>query len=384
MKKQLLLLASAALVLAACTDNIIIDETKKTETAIGFSTYTELATKAENSNAENSNAENKNNLETHHQSFMVWGNKYINTDNTLVFDEQVVNWDTQADPDAWTYSPIRFWDKSASHYDFYAAAPAMEGWQFNNDTKELSLADFAVDGASLGVATEVSSNATMPNGKDLMISTNKTVQNSNFNGDKVNLEFNHILSRLNIGVKKADVLTDFYVKLKSLKVHNMKSNGSFNEGATLGDGVQLNQGTIARWLDATTPAKFTGGVGYASDGLAISKDNFSYVYQALVIPQNVAFANNVALNGVGLDNTSAPYLVIEYDICQNDAAHTLIDSYKYYYNLCAAFGGTGTTAINFCEGWQNTLKITISPVAINFSADVFEWSTKETNEPTID
>ena len=39
------------------------------------------------------------------------------------------------------------------------------------------------------------------------------------------------------------------------------------------------------------------------------------------------------------------------------------------------FNGDGqTTNVTFGEGWMNTLKITINPVAIDFDADVYEWA----------
>ena len=42
----------------------------------------------------------------------------------------------------------------------------------------------------------------------------------------------------------------------------------------------------------------------------------------------------------------------------------------------------GNTDFTFCEGWQNTLMLTICPDAIYFTANVFAW--KDKTEYTFD
>lgn len=433
MKRYLLLLAAAALV-ASCSESDSIKEVVTPDTEIGFSTYTGKQTRAENSSAGETDA-----LETYNTTFKVWGSKYLpdgddegtDPDEVRVFGINNAGEIVSHDGAKWTYSPIRFWDKSATSYSFYAAAPSGKSWVWNNTTKKLSLVDFAITGYNSVTgtpATEVDVDKVLTetlDTEDLMISTDLTGYDT-YTSATVNLHFNHILSRLNIGVRKSSDLDDFDVKLNSIKVYNMKSNGTFNE--SLASGTTLSDGTIARWATApTTQNTFTSGIGYEPatalviTSTATTASTYQYVYEGLAIPQEVAYNQTVSikeytaaadktnlfkLDGSNATTTSAPYIVIDYEIWTPAIAATYyedgdnipegkqvgdektpavdaakMDGYKYYYNLADVFNGTtgeaASAGVKFCEGWQNTLKITLAPVAINFDADVYEWATKE-------
>lgn len=417
MKKYLFILATAAIV-ASCAENDSFKEINTPDEAIGFSTYTGKLTRAENSSATEVDA-----LEAYNTTFKVWGSKFFpdnyfspadednNPDEERVFGIDNTGEIVSHNGTSWTYSPARFWDKSATSYSFYAAAPSGKSWVWNNTTKKLSLVDFALSGYNSvtgAPATEVDVDKVLTENvdtEDLMISTDVTGYND-YTSAAVNLHFNHILSRLNIGVRKATTLDAFDVKLNSIKVFNMKSNGTFDEN--LASGETLSGGTIARWATApTTPAKFTSGVGYepASALLITSTETtvntyYQYVYEGLAIPQAVAYNQTVdvptytaataeqqaamlKLDGSNATESSAPYIVIDYEIWTTGASAAKVDAYKYYYNLADVFNGNAETAVNFCEGWQNTLKITLAPVAIEFDADVYEWATKENVEINI-
>ena len=426
MRKYLFILATAAIV-AGCTKNDSFREIETPDSAIGFSTYAGKLTRAEN----NSDATNKNNnLEKYNTTFKVWGYKYVNgtespvmgaveANSSYSFPGQLVehqDQDNNADPvvnEGWYYTPVRFWDKSATSYSFYAVAPnAPTGasWVWDDTEKMVSIANFAITGynsvtgtpaTSVDATKVLTANLTT---EDLMLATDVT-NHTTYTNTPVTLDFNHILSRLNIGVRKATILDDYDVKLNSIKVFNMKSNGSFDE--SLANGTTLSNGTIARWATApTTPATFTSGVGYepATALLITSTEttpstNYQYVYEGLAIPQSVAYNQTVEvkdyngtstdpkhfkLDGTNADANSDPYIVIDYEIWTtgNDAAK--MDGYVYYYNLADVFNGTGTGAIDFCEGWQNTLMITLAPAVINFDADVYEWTTKTGTEVDIE
>lgn len=419
MRKYSFFLATAALVFVGCASDELRSNIQDEQIEIGFSTITNKQTRAENSSADING-----NLETYNNTFKVWGYKVVNgtetpvlgavegANNTYTYPGQLVE-HKNADPDAnpavtegWYYTPVRFWDKSATVYKFYAASPSRDDWSWNSSTKKVSIADFSITGYNSVTgtpATAIVTNKVLTEAlttEDLMISTD-IEDYKNYTNTPVNLSFNHILSRLNIGVRKATILDDYTVYLKSVKVFNMKSNGSFNE--SLATGTNLSAGTVARWTAASTPATFTSGVGYENaSGLEITStattENtyYQYVYEGLAIPQSVAYSKTVLVNEsvTGLDSylylngsnataTSAPYIVIEYEIGKTENnVYTKHDSYKYYYNLADVFNADATTAVDFCEGWQNTLKITLAPAAINFDADVYEWATK--NDVPVD
>ena len=381
MRNNIFYLAAAALVFVGCTSDELRSNIQDEQTEIGFSAITNKQTRAENSSAGING-----NLEAYNTTFKVWAYKVVNTtetpvlgavegtNNTYTYPGQLVEHkdaDNNVNPavtEGWYYTPVRFWDKSAT-----TPATAIV------PNKVLTEA----------LTTE-----------DLMISTD-IEDYKNYSNTPVNLSFNHILSRLNIGVRKATILDDYTVYLKSVKVFNMKKNGSFDE--SLATGTTLSSGTVARWTAATTPATFTSGVGYENaSGLEITStattENtyYQYVYEGLAIPQSVAYSKTVLvnedvtgldsylyLNGSNATTTSAPYIVIEYEIGKTENnVYTKHDSYKYYYNLADVFNADAPKAVDFCEGWQNTLKITLAPAAINFDADVYEWATK--NDVPVD
>jgi hypothetical protein len=415
MRKYSFFLAAAALVFVGCASDELRSDVQDEQIEIGFSTITNKQTRAENSTADING-----NLETYNNTFKVWGYKVVSgtetpvlgavegANNTYTYPGQLVEHkdaDGTANPavtEGWYYTPVRFWDKSASVYKFYAASPSRDDWSWDSSTKKVSIANFSITGYNSVTgtpATAIVSNKVLTAAlttEDLMISTD-IEDHKNFTNTPVNLSFNHILSRLNIGVRKATILDDYTVYLKSVKVFNMKSNGSFDE--SLASGTTLSAGTVARWTAASAPATFTSGVGYENaSGLEITStattENtyYQYVYEGLAIPQSVAYKKTVLvnddvtglaadsyiyLNGSNATATSAPYIVIEYEIGKTENnVYTKHDSYKYYYNLADVFNADATTAVDFCEGWQNTLKITLAPAAINFDADVYEWATK--------
>ena len=473
MKKSYLMIAAAVAMFTACqeTDTFREINTQQENKAIGFKTFTTKQTRAENSGETNYNA-----LEAYNTTFRVWGNKYINKgqkddQQNIVYEVtpvfggtdfagEKVEYKTTPVSDLignWDYDPIRFWDKTATKYDFYAASPFIPKnasgddviWQFKNTNKTISLGSFTVSGinrvttgtngeAALSVTTSLDKAAVMSyNQEDLMIATDipeYTDYAYSTYTTGVNLQFNHVLSRLNVAIRKKSPDLDAYtVKLNSFEINNMYNNGDFNE-ERLTTETDLQAGTIARWQNRTT--RFApGDMKFIQDeALVISSTSatpgasYQYIYEGLVIPQNIGYSKTILVNEsiTGLDSylyidgsnvansgdaISNPYVVIDYEIwtkaidavpytteelaalnagkeetdpdyLQEGAIKTpavpekKIDGYKYYFNLAEMFGATTNAGIDFCEGWQNTIKITLAPEAIKFDAEVAKWDEK--------
>lgn len=444
MRKSYLIIATAAL-LVACSNNDTFREinTQQENNAISFSTFTTKQIRA----AENSGEDNYNNLEAYNNTFRVWGNKYVNkgqkdAQNNIVYAvTPIFGYDETANPSYpgekveykttdvnnliknWDYSPVRFWDKTASYYDFYAASPFIPKnasgndvvWVFDNDNKMISLPSFTVSGinrvttetgnsnAALDVLTTIDNAAVMSyEQEDLMIAndiTNYTdyTYSTTAYASGVNLQFNHILSRLNIAIrKKSPDLDDYTVMLKSIKIYNMYNNGDFDESRANSQSTPaLNVGTIARWDNRST--KFTSDqmkfepatAQEITSTSATTNNTYQYVFEGLVIPQNVGYVKTVLVNDQSKPSTyllidgsnataeSAPYIVINYEIGTGTGDnYKKVDGYEYYFNLAEIFGASTDAGIDFCEGWQNTVKITLAPVAIKFDAEVVQWDEK--------
>lgn len=350
MKKSILLLATAAL-FAACASDSVRENIAEDQVEIGFSTYIQ---KPVASKADNSTANKLNDLEAYHKNFVVNGFKTVATTETQVFANQSV---TYADS-KWGYSPVSYWDKSASKYSFYAAAPQTADWNFVSG-KYYTISDFTVSGTSLALATSADAAAVFGD-EDLMIATDIPEYNT-FTGDAVNFTFNHILSRFNIAISTS--IKDATVTLTSLTVNGIANTGSFD-----GSKAATQAGSTARWT-ASGSATLVAVKNEDDEDVVVNKDK-QFVYQGLVIPQTAAYES---INLDGTSEETAPYLNIQYTITTGGSN---TQSYSYFYNLADLFNGESSSNLAFNEGWQNNLYITIGAAAINFDAQVYEWATQ--------
>lgn len=411
--KRLFILSAAVAALASCSNSEVITEVNEPQVpdkAIAFETFSSNATRE---GAENSGQTKTDGLEEHHNNFQVWGYKDVQPD--YVFNRVTVSY---TDPTAevqsgsWNYNPIHFWDKNANSYEFYACAPATasdatSSFTLNqvSETSSQTQANeyFTINNVTLNNVTSkktdyvhslkdnqvtnsvnksgVTSSSSITYGNagantDYMIANACKVANTNF-GDPVQLLFNHILSRLNITVKKSNALDNYEVALTSLVVKNIQSKGNFDESRQVTD---LNQGTTGRWNTQNSP------LNYVANSLSSVTTTSQYVLQSLVIPQEVEYeeinrdgTTGSAGNKVSLSNNNKPYIELAYTITSSPYT----ESFKAYFNLAQAFGSSND-AIAFNEGWQNTLHITIDADVISFTADVYKWADNKTYELNSD
>ena len=373
MKKNYFLLAASTMMFAACAQTDMVNEvvTEEAPQAIEFETFTQKATRT----TENSTGTYDKGLNLHHGDFAVWA--YKSTSDVLVFD----NAEVETTNYTYTEYGTRYWDKTADWYEFYAAAPysTNPAWEFVGNTTDKDKACFKLTDLTLAATnfvgttptTEITEFKGQSGDVDLMIADKCKVVNTYYAGSyKVQLNFIHILSRLNIIVKKSDTAPD-NIKLKSVTVKGINLKGSFNEGLVDANGA----GKTGRWTPANTPVTTTDYKFTSASGYALTENN-DYVLQSFVIPQTVGY-EEVKTDGTGLATGShKPYVEIIYTVNE--------EIFKAYYNLAAVFGATSTTddlntakkenEIAFNEGYQNTLTITINPENIQFSGNVATWA----------
>lgn len=357
--------------LAACSTNDEIQAPQQEMSSIDFATYAPTMTRA----AENSSSNTKDDLSIHHTTFKVWGNKKVGSTSTYVFNGQEVSYNDSK----WTYDPVRYWDKTAS-YDFYAVAPATYGdsqtevgWQISSDGK-FSLSNFTLTGTSLPLLKHTDSNGAEAGASfkevsdvDLMLAHDVTSYKQY--GTPVALEFDHILSRFNIGVKATSPNSNHTITVDEVKIYNLKMTGTFTENAADVTNEILKAGTTKRWSNTLDPS--TSGVGYSYESGTQDFTTENYVYRALVIPQEVAY-EYLPLDGSSDLTNAKPYLMVKYTM---DYGNNKTESFTSYYNLAAAFGKNATgDKLPFNEGWMNTLHITLGPETIEFSGQVNQFA----------
>lgn len=404
MKKNYFMLAATTMMLAACAQTDVVNEIAVEETpqAIGFETFANKQTRT----TENSGADYSGNLSNHHTTFKVWASKLVaeNDPTTDVTSQYVPVYADNAPgtvtyTSSWTAAPLKYWDKTATSYEFYAAAPAIEsttnpnyGWVADNTNGAegyLTFNNFVLKGEAKDNLASVTSNndswkdliktvdgtESKPNDIDLMIAAPCNVLNTNYNKttpDDVNLDFIHILSRLNINVMA--VASSPTIILTGLEVHGLKNKGTFNENTTLSNNATLAAGTHLRWQNTTqgsvSPSSdgtytLAAHLGTGTNGLQLT-NTAQATHKYLIIPQTVTGTSTNA--NIASAPSGEAYLKINYTVDN--------EPFEAYYSLATAFG---VETLSFNEGWQNTLNITISPVAITFTANAAVWANKNNN-----
>ena len=386
MKKNFFMLAATAALFAACAETELVNEVnvEGTPQEIGFSTYAQKATRA----TENNYADYAWELSNHHTGFYVWASKNIAPDSWVeVYAADAPGAVTYST--VWTANPLKYWDKAANSYEFYAAAPLGVAWKYQNATATpndgstgyLTLDNFALNGtaeANLADATKDTHDSWQGKGDiDLMIAADCKIPRTHYfdttlgvplkDVTSVNLDFIHILSRLNIAVKTDSKAT---IVVNALDVHKLNHAGSFDESKVSGD--NLMKGTNARWEPTAVDANYVWKA--AKTPLTLVKDDAVYTHEYLVLPQLQANKNQTVNQGVAPTNDA--YIYIEYTV---DG-----EVFKTYYGLAQVFGVAKDADLAFNEGWQNTLTITISPDVITFAAKTSEWRTNLNEGQDID
>ena len=276
MKKNYFLLAASTMMFAACAQTDMVNEvvTEEAPQAIGFETFANKQTRAE--------INSKTDLEKEGEQFTVWAWKSqtgVDTPTQIFGDKtstagQIVEYTTSG----WTYSPTQYWDKTGT-YDFYAVAPkAGDGVIYSIDKSSKNI---TISGVESGPATSAT---------DYLLDRNGVTQRSGANNtDKVEFNFEHIMSKITIIVKQQSLLNNNkFVTLTDLTMKNWNDNeGTFQQNAT------------SEWtIDEGTGGSYT----FLTDGNV----NLSTQYTAgsyLMVPQNVGDLEFVISFKIGDDET---------------------------------------------------------------------------------
>jgi hypothetical protein len=392
MRKSYFVLIAAASMLASCSNETFLDE-NVSQTPIGFTSFSEKLTKAIA----------ETDLEFFHNTFVVYGTKKSTVDAAIssVFDGGATSLVTfsegAAAPNDWTYSPYRYWDKQAN-YKFIAvapntsiikytwdkeASPLKEVGDATYDFVTVAAAGYTLYGQNLQyISTQdeikkgfTTSDQTTKKDVDLMTSEINSQTGSSHDTD-VNLEFKHILAKLNVSVAKAQVLNDADVYVRSVEITKLNDNGkyaesNYNATATTpvsgwSDVTIKNAGyKLSYAYDNDTEATTGKGKELADFNTTNNKTVPNYFIESLVMPQDVPASA-----------TDQAELILKYTIVtgSGDAAHP--EDYTYKFKLAEAFE-------RFYDRCNYTLVFTINPTVITFDATVAQWGNGGTADPVI-
>lgn len=365
MRKSFLIIAAAAM-LASCWEtekigkDIVNDENP---TVIGFNTVSEKATRATASETD---------LEYYHNSFNVYSTKTSNnvTDATpeVVFDgnleADLISFDsTRMAPNNWTYSPYRYWDKQAT-YAFVAVAP-------NSKIVKYSKSENVADNAGTFVTTnatgytlvgqnlqtsdapadaEIRKGFTGANGGDTDIMTSGKITRNGANpAEDVNLEFHHILAKLNIAIAKDPTFDNVKVIIRKVQVVGLDDNGTYYEGTSDTESAwtssKVNDDYKLLWENANG-IELPGSTDEAN-GKKL------YFIESLIMPQSI--------------EQNVEKLIIDYTIVTETREE------KYNYELKFDDGQNNKVFENFRERNNYTVSLTVRPNIITFDASATLW-----------
>lgn len=380
-KSNLVLIAAAAGMLASCSNDLLLDNQDSAQEAIGFSSFSQKLTKA---------APAETDLEFYHNTFVVYSSKKSTVDNEIsqVFDggaTSLITFNEGAEaPNDWTYSPYRYWDKQAT-YKFIAVAPnasiikytwnasASPLTELSGDFETVATGGYTLYGQNLQMISTQSeikkgfttSNQTTKKDVDLMTSQMNN-QSGNSHTPDVNLEFKHILAKLNVTVAKSSVLNDADVYVRSVEITKLNDNGKYDESSY----DATAEPKVSGWNTISTKDAgyklsyaFGADTGATADqGKELSDYNTTdnktvpnYFIESLVMPQTVPATGD-----------GAATLILKYRIVTGSGATAHPEDYTYKFTLKDAF-------TRFYDRCNYTLNFTIDPEIITFDADVVVW-----------
>lgn len=388
MKKSLIILATAALVVSCGSDSVrndIVDE----EVAIGFvPTFMEKSTRA---NAGEMIIDRTNNINTFNvdgNTFEVWGWKTSGTDVTKVFDNQLVQYDEDdatAASTNWIYTPLKYWDRTAS-YKFYAAAPhgtftlaedddtdanrkfsatnvpsvqTLENKDAHSATTLIKLANAAesVKGTpSTAIDYLVAAEVDCGTGSDNQSNNTPRYQS----GDKdVEFTFSHILSKLTVNVLTTD---DFATSAKpdikltelTMTINGMAQNYAQTTSGSVTPAVE-NATNPDVWSNAiTTPVALTCFYANNSSNAALGVDSLVLTDEGQKIASYFV-APTATTSGEAVVKVVAKYTIFYADKVVED---------------CVSAETTVSNLTSFIQNNSYTLNIKIAPEAILFDVNV--------------
>jgi hypothetical protein len=370
--KKILYLAAAATMMVSCMENEKIGNFDLNEAprVIGFNTISEKATRA--------TAES---LETYHNTFAVWSTKKSNNTGAVetVFNgdsiKDIITFDdTKMEPNNWTYSPYRYWDKQAT-YDFVAVAPNSEIVRYNTPDDVANNggtyvtrdnAGYTLVGQNLqpdtATTAEIKVGFVGGNGDTDLMTATKVTRNGAAAIEDVNLSFKHILAKLNIAIAKDPIYDNVKVLIDTVLVTGLDDNGKYNE-ATSGTASgwtssKVNNDYQLAWINASGKELLNG----TGEGVNYVAGKPLYFIESLVMPQSIeeyTEENDVWVKG--------EKLTIAYRIVSGD--HT--EKYNYVLPL---HEGNVIVFDKFQERNNYTIFLTVKPNVITFDASTDAWN----------
>jgi len=217
MKKLHFLLGAAALTLAACSNDDVVDLAKNQE--IGFSPFVDKSTRA-------TDAEDLNTTNLQNTGFAVWGATWDDDKQaegvTTIFKHQQVTYNAT---DGWTYAPLQYWI-AGNEYRFSALAPYSATTNPNIMTVAQKLDYVSFDDAKGGIDITFDNKEAAAN-IDLCFAKAK-LQNVAANQTPVQLTFSHLLSRVKFTFVNTFPSPKSVIQISNINIEDATAKATLN------------------------------------------------------------------------------------------------------------------------------------------------------------
>ena len=276
----------------------------------------------------------------------------------------------------WYYEDVRYWDKMATSYQFFAIAPydatPIYSVAPGSNNFAIATADEKYDittekNLALAGTPAVPQAALSYSGynKDFMIADKVTANDvvTAANSD-VQLTFHHILTKLNVKIKKDPTFNS----KQQLIINELKITNLDKEGNYIYKGMTTNG-----W---NTENKYNIDI---TDDYSLNADtNYDGCYWI----ENLIFPQKATKKATGAQPTAANltdmYLYIQYQIGNEE--------FSAYYDFADIWDSTLGIGgeFEFKQGSQYDLTLTVGPKPIHFEALVSAWATENAGSITIE
>lgn len=333
MKKNYFMLAAAAAMFAACAETDLVNEAIVAESnasqTIGFETFSNKATRHSSATT----------LETYHGDFGVWAYKTVAStpisvmSNYQVVAEEVVVEGTPTTK--WVYDgkgtnqTLKYWDKTASKYGFYAYAPYLETVEIDGNYHiTIPLGTYAATENLQKVFGALNTTAKFGTDTDWMLA-DAIDNHTTYTAAEVQENFKHIMSKLIVAVEKGDA--DPALTVNSISI----TGNTYSKGKYAWD----NTNSKYAWSELSEPKTLEGTAG------TISGNDPYYVMEYLLLPTTapaLQLTLNYTVGGTEMNVTKAVGI-------DELAANTL-------YKVTATIGTLGVQFTTQVANWDEKYK----------------------------
>jgi len=365
MKRYIFLVVAVALATVSCSKTYDTNKNAGEGTAITLGSWTNTLTRAATGRTIGGNAFASGDY------FFVYG--YTSGAQTP-FDGTKVS---TANGTAWTYSPIRFWDRNNDYYDFYAVSPSEDTYA---DVDDIVDSHEVTDGTFETVSLTLSGKD-----NDILVADQKHVLKAAY-GQDVQLNFRHAAALFDLKVRKGNGIgNNGVLKVTAVSLESIDSEGSFEvTGYNASDHATAPYKANIEWT-ATDQASYGPGDGVnavttISAETPITTDGDQFLINNLVVmPQDFVAAKQqlkisytITTDAGGSNEQTNTFTDKTYDLILFDKTDYPTDDDT---NTAGNQYNDGTKVSGWAAGVHYIYTITIDAEAINFTAEMEPWAT---------